>query len=152
MKPNTITIALLLAFGSSQAVAAGPCPTTTPPALNGQAIRALVSNKYGCAARGNERWNELHQGSGLGPHNVQDYKRGPNDPVDPTKVVGTYTITDNGPNSPGTILYNYGPTAQYRYVVKEAPSGIPGQSQFWDFCNVANSAETFRVGITPNHC
>ena len=150
MKPNTLALTLLLVFGSSHAGAA--CPTTTPPALTGEAIRALVSNKWGCAARGNERWNELHKGATFGPHDVEDYKKGPLDPVDPTRVVGTYTITNNGANAPGTILYNYGPTAQYRYVVTPAASGIPGPSQFYDFCNVANSAETFRVGIAAAHC
>ena len=152
MKPNIVTLAILLAFGSSQAVAAPPCASTTPPALTGEAIRALVSNKYGCAQRGNERWNELHQGSTLGPHDVQDYKKGLTDPVDPTRVVGTYTITDNGANSPGTILYDYGPAAKYRYVVTPAPGGIPGPSTVYSFCNVADSAEVFSVLISLNHC
>jgi len=152
MNPNIVTGVVVLAFGSSQVFAAPPCETAAPPALTGQAIATLLSNKYGCAIRGDEKWNELHQGTGLGPNNVQDYKKGPGDPIDPTKVVGTYKITDNGAASPGTILYDYGPAAKYTYVVTPGPSSSPGVTSYYIFCNIAISSEVFNVTVKPSFC
>jgi hypothetical protein len=42
-----------------------------------------------CVARGNERWQEFHAESG----ELIDYKLGPGHPVDPTKTVGSWTVT-----------------------------------------------------------
>ena len=144
MKSSILTSVILLAFTSSHAMAA--CPTT---GLTGTQLVSLVSGKYACATRGGDKWDELHQGTGFGPSNVEDYKLGPTDPVDPTKVVGTYTIS-NG-QSPDTISYNYGdPGGPYRYVVIKSPNPNPLDTTYF-FCNVATS-EVFVVLILPAHC
>ena len=147
MKPKIIACAILLAFGSSQAIAA--CPTSGR--LTGNAISTTVSGNYGCALRGvgpaAEKWNELHQGTGIpGPDPVIDYKRGPGDPVDPTKQVGTFTIV--GGTNPGTIKYDYGdPGGPYTYSV--TPGGASGPPNVFAFCNVT-TFEMFQVLVQPN--
>jgi hypothetical protein len=117
------------------------------------AIIALVSNKYVCANRiaTHESWNELHDrlhGVGdRGPNPVIDWKRGPNDPVDPSKLVGTYTIS-NGAN-PGTITYDYGAGGIYTYSVKQTGGGIG--PAFFQYCNVS-TGELFNITATVVHC
>ncbi len=145
MKPKILASVVMLAFGVGQALpATAACPTTN--LLSRVQIRDTLSNKYGCATRGNEKWNELHQGAGFGPHNVEDYKLGPGHPVDPTKVVGTYTIDGN---VVGTITYNYGsPAVTYTYVVRGSTD--PNEPPFL-FCNVT-TFELFAVKVQATHC
>jgi hypothetical protein len=144
MKPNILAGIVIFTFGAGQAIpAAAVCPTTS--LLSQVQIRDTLSNKYGCASRGSERWNELHMGAGFGPHNVQDYKRGPTDTVDPTKIVGTYTI---GGNVVGTITYDYGSGGAYTYVVQ---GSTDVNAPPFTFCNVA-TFELFRVTVQAAHC
>jgi hypothetical protein len=147
MKPSIIASAILLTLATTSVMAA--CPAT---GLTGSAIVSLVSGKYACATdpNGSDTWNELHQGAGLGPSNIEDYKKGPNDPVDPSKVVGTYAIS-NGAN-PDTITYNYGdPGGPYQYVVNQTFNPNPGAPVTYMFCDV-RSSKTFVVIISPSHC
>jgi len=132
MKPTIITTALLLALGSGQAMAQLPCPT---PVLTGAQLISTLSGKYVCAARttNSDTWNELHQGAGAGPSPILDYKRGPADPVDPSKVVGTYLI-NVGAN---TVTYDYGdPGGPYTYTLTRIPQMNPELPSF-GFCNVS---------------
>jgi hypothetical protein len=62
-----------------------------------------------------------------------DYKRGPNDPVDPSKVVGRYTINTTA----NTVTYNYNDAGSpYTYVVRSILNPNPAAPGF-QFCNVA---------------
>jgi hypothetical protein len=143
MKRIIPTTVVLLAFGAGQAMAA--CPTTgTATAAN---ISALVSGKYACAMRGDEQWNLLHQGTGFGPANLQDYKKGPSDPVDPSEVVGTYTIVAGSGGSPDTIRYDYGGGGAYTFVVTPNAS----TAGTYTYCDTATSGTT-AVTISPGHC
>ena len=129
MKPNII-VGVLLACGAGQVMAA--CAT---PALSASQISALLENpppgKYACASRvagGNDKWNELHQ-AGI----ITDYKKGPGDPIDPTKVMGTYTINNNGGNNLDTITYNYGTGGSYTYSIKSTGAST---GNAFHFCNI----------------
>ena len=53
---------------------------------------------------------ELHQAGGA----LIDYKRGPAHPVDPSKQVGTWTVTGG---RGAFVTHNYGGGAQYTYAV-----------------------------------
>ena len=142
-----VVSAVLLSFAAGPVAAqSNPCPNTGR--LSAADIQALVtvSGRYFCALRNatNEKWNESHIGGADG--NVQDFKKGAST-VDPTKIVGTYSITGG---TDGIIAYSYGdPGSPYRYqVVGTGP---------YSFCNVA-TGETFLViattspTVNPNSC
>jgi hypothetical protein len=111
-------------------------------------LSALLGNRYACATRSGESWNDLHQGSPSGfSGNVQDYKRGPADPVDPSTVVGTYTINQGTAGGPDSITYNYGSGGTFSYIVKPnaTTAGV------YTFCNVATS-QIISVTVSASHC
>ena len=80
-------------------------------------LQALLSGKTVCAAVGSERWQEYHQPGG----GLVDWKKGPTDPVDPTKQVGTWSVTSvpvgSSSNTRDTVTYNYGTGGSYTYYV-----------------------------------
>ena len=153
MKLKIAMTVALVGFSSGQLLAANQCPTNVNPTwLTGTAIKNLVSGKYACANRNaNTKWNEKHLGAGFGPSDFEDYKLGPTNPIDPTKVMGQYTITDNGA-APGTIAYRYGtpPTfagGTFTHQVRPQSSGIGNISYFW--CNV-DTGEILAVTINTS--
>lgn len=112
------------------AIAAGPvfaqqgnCPCAGGTVLNATQIGQTLANQRVCATlvtgSVTERWAELHQSAGAGASaggNVVDYKKGPTDPVDPSKIMGTWSIV--GPQSGGPLVrYNYGAGGTYDYTV-----------------------------------
>ena len=114
-----------LALGTTEAIAA-TCPTVPTSVsagsyLTGPQIRNLLSSKYACVGTfPNASWNELHTGTFSG--SVTDFKKGPTDPVDPTKAVGTYAVTGvNFPlnkQGPGYVTYTYsGGGGTYDYYI-----------------------------------
>lgn len=88
---------------------------------------------------GNYSNQEILQSSLSG--NIKDYKKGPNDPNDPSKVVGTYSITGT---SPGQITYTYtgGPVDTYTVY-----GTVPVASGSYDFCNGSALVVTVNVVI-----
>jgi len=72
-------------------------------------LQRFLINRTACATKDNgDKWQEFHQAGGA----LIDYKRGPNDPVDPTKQVGTWLV---GPSS--RVCYDYGSGGKYCYTV-----------------------------------
>ena len=149
MKRSVLTSVLLLAFGSSHAVAQLPCPA----GLTGAQLVTTLSGMYACAKRApgnpaNDIWNELHQGTTAAGGNVMDYKRGPGHPVDPSKVVGTYFIS-LGAN---TVTYTYGdPGGPYTYSLRTVPNPDPNSPGF-QYCNVATGERIPAIiSATPIH-
>ena len=142
MKPIIITSVVLLGFGASQALAA--CPTTN--LASRVDMKNLLSGNYACATRGTETWNELHQASGFSG-NVQDYRKGPADRVDPSSIVGSYTLNTGTTGNPDTITYTYPPSGgTYTYVVTPAAQ-TPG---IYTFCNVSTGElVTVKVRTSP---
>lgn len=95
MHITVVTLGLLAAAGPGWGQ---ECPANTvrvtsgTPATPNNGIGDLMSFVRGttfCVARGAERWQEFHATSG----ELIDYKLGPGHPVDPTKTVGTWTVT-----------------------------------------------------------
>ena len=127
----------LFALGIGEVVAAtGGCAGS---ALNGDAVQTLLAGKYACQGSSpTATWNELHIGGASG--NVQDYKKGPTDPVDPTAVVGTYAIA--GGSGEGTVIYNYGAGGTYTFV-------ISGTSSPYLFCGPSGDLS---VNVQPGPC
>jgi hypothetical protein len=64
------------------------------------------------------QWQEYHQPGG----DLIDYKKGNNDPVDPTIKVGTWNISGD------SVTYTYGPGSSYTY-------GVFNDNGNYSFCN-----------------
>ena len=103
-------VAAVLSLTLMPAMAEAAC-TSTSQVTDADALRTLLGGKTLCATRGADRWQEFHQSGGA----LIDYKKGPSDPVDPTKQVGTWTVTGNGSGT--QVRYNYGQGASYTYKV-----------------------------------
>jgi len=115
MKRAIVLAGLVGAAMSSTAIA--DC-TTQANKVTGSAINTLLNDKLLCGriATGytpgnkNQQWQQIHAsiGSGNGTGTLTDYKEGPNDKIDPTKVVGTWSKNGNVV----TYFYNaFTPTA-----------------------------------------
>lgn len=94
-------------------------------------LSATLSNKTVCASRGNERWQEQHQGTGGGT--LIDYKNGPSDPVDPSETVGNWSILGSGANT--VVRYDYGGDETYDYRV------YSNGGNNYSFCNARTGEE-----------
>lgn len=78
-------------------------------------IATLLGGKTVCASLGAEQWQEYHSGSTPAGGSLTDYKKGPSDPVDPSKAVGSWSTAGSGSNS--RVIYNYGSGGTYQYEV-----------------------------------
>lgn len=144
--------ALALVPGAGQAMAQN---CTSGTLLTEAQISNLLANRYACAnISATEHWNELHSS----PY-VLDYKEGPTDPVDPSDTVshptGTYAITGvSGPQTTGTVTYNYGAGGTYGYNIYANGSGtVPfGSTGTYSFCGVSGGAPQLLVTISTAHC
>lgn len=91
-----------------------------------------------CAMRGNDRWQSQHHPGG----DLWDYKRGPGDPMDPSKKVGNWKTQGN------SITYEYAGGHRYTYSIHTNSAGG------YDFCESPNggvasiSNAVFKPGLT----
>lgn len=136
MNRNVMICAIVLASFGGQAMAA----CNTSGRLTAAQITSLVNNQYVCATRGSEKWNELHGAGSV----LTDYKKGPSDPVDPTSVVGSWSVTAGGQGGTGAgfITYNYGTGGSYSYFVY-------GVAPPYTYCNTS-TFELFTVTFSPS--
>ena len=111
-----ILVAGLLPLFVSMAAQAQTACSCGGTRVTGNALQTLLANRTVCAAAGNESWQEFHSGNGSGP--LIDWKRGPNDPVDPSETVGSWSLTAN------QVSYNYGSGGTYHYDVCVAANSI----------------------------
>jgi len=79
---------------------------------------ALLQNKYLCANRGSDIWQEFHQSLGPLGNALIDWKRGPTDPVDSSRQLGTWA----GSNI-GVVTHSYTGGASYSWRVCRVGSG-----------------------------
>lgn len=114
-----IVPALLLAGISAQA-GADCLPSSR---VTGSALTNLVSGNTVCATSGTKSWQEQHRAGGQ----LWDYKKGPTDPVDPSKQVGTWSIAAN------SVTYSYTNGPSYTY-------SIHGNGPY-SFCTGPNGTE-----------
>ncbi|MBZ8138283.1 hypothetical protein CLD22_00010 [Rubrivivax gelatinosus] len=102
-----VAAALLLAAAAASAQA--PCAENAR--LSGPQINSQIGGKTMCATRGNDRWQEFHQSGGA----LIDFKKGPNDPVDPSKQVGTWSLGSSGADT--VLTHSYGAGQNYSWAV-----------------------------------
>lgn len=114
MLRNAITLACLLS-GAVGTVAAQSC--SCGPSLNETQLRDTFSGRQVCAVVNGEIQQELHQGTtGVSTSgNVKAYKLGPASTMDPSEVVGTWSIVGTGSNR--QLQYNYSGGATFAYSV-----------------------------------
>ena len=108
------------------------------------ALQTLLLGQHVCAVRGSDVWRERHDS----PDKLVDIKKGPSDPVDPQKEVGTWSVTnDGGTGAVVTYTYNaFGPAVFSTYkVYKTGPST-------YDFCDditPANIVANATIQVAP---
>jgi hypothetical protein len=116
MLKRCLVLSSLVAVG---AATAQTCPANTMRVLNGTpaapntggTLRQFFDNATVCVARGAERWQEFHQVGG----DLIDFKRGPNHPVDPTKKVGTWTVSGEADPRSARLASDQGPVLVHTY-------------------------------------
>ncbi len=89
--------------------------------LNQTELSKTFAGNTVCGSRGADRWQEYHRDGGA----LIDYKKGPNDRVDPSKQVGSWAI--DGTGNGARMVHDYGNGAVYRYAVY-------GQDDIYSFC------------------
>jgi hypothetical protein len=111
-----VGFALVALPAAATAACAGPSVRVADPALT-----TLLQGNTVCvpvATQPTMTSQEFHQAGGA----LIDYKRGPSDPVDPTKIVGTWAIT-GGDRFP-SVTYTYPPSGgTYTYSVWDNLNG-----------------------------
>ncbi|MBS3963046.1 MAG: hypothetical protein KGZ80_00885 [Methylomonas sp.] len=76
--------------------------------VNDQAIETLLAGRTVCVpSTGGWAAQEIHAANGT----LSDYKKGPNDRVDPTTVLGSWGRSGN------TVVYNYSGGSSFSYDV-----------------------------------
>jgi hypothetical protein len=122
-----------------------PCTLVGNPVsyieLSSTDIEALLGGSMACyPASGPYTNQEFHTGaSNASTGNIIDYKKGPTDPIDPSKTIGSYNITTTiGRGSHAIITYTYtgSSPSSFTYTVW-GPD--PAGPTLYDFCN----------GLTP---
>jgi hypothetical protein len=89
------------------------------------ALTALLGGKTVCASVGKDAWQEYHEGTTAAGGPLWDYKRGPAHPVDPQKVVGSWSIVGSaGPKASWRVRYDYGGGAAYEYAVCQVGAAL----------------------------
>lgn len=112
------------------------------PSLNQVQLQNTLSGMTVCATRGDEQWQEQHQGSSGGA--LVDYKKGPSDPVDPSKEVGSWNISGTGTNA--VVTYNYGSGGTYSYAVHDNEDGT------YSFCGDSTGEEIVATIVPAAPC
>jgi hypothetical protein len=140
MKSFIILSVFLLAGVSGEAMAVCGAPATRVGGNGQNSLSAILQKMTVCGYLGNESWHEYHATNG----NLTDIKKGPTDTVDPTKVVGSWSINSsgNGQNRTETVIYDYGTGGAYEYQVWLQPNGT------YDFCGATTVPGAILSGPT----
>lgn len=119
----SIMAAVVVASVSAPALADCSSPLVTDPA-------SALQGKTVCATLGTERWHEFHAPGG----NLIAYKKGPSDKVDPSKSVGSWSVSGH------TVTYNYGAGGTFTYRLHDNRGGS------YTFCGPRNIDALVRTG------
>jgi hypothetical protein len=142
---HAVAGALIAATTFGQAHAYDCASSSTGNFIATATLASQVAGKYTCTGTfPAAQWNELLSGSTSGT--VIDYKMGPSSSTDPTAVVGTYVISDDGAGS-GLITYNYSQGGTYAYRVISTP--VSGNT--YAFCQFGGGS-SYLVNIQASHC
>jgi hypothetical protein len=113
MKPIILAAVAGVALASLPALSLAACAAPSVRVATALAMTTLLQGNTVClpaATQPTMEAQELHQAGGA----LVDYKRGPGHPVDPSKQVGSWTVTAG---RSVFVTHNYGGGAQYTYAV-----------------------------------
>ncbi|SJM89416.1 hypothetical protein [Crenothrix polyspora] len=111
--------------------------------IGAAALSSLLSGRTVCAMANGEQWQEYHSPSA----DLIDYKKGPNDPVDPSELVGTWTtVGSTAANS--KAIYDYD-ASTFSYKVWQ--NGTPPNATY-DFCNATTIITNAQLVTGSNGC
>ena len=144
IKPILFTAALLLATAmTGEAMAAVACSGTQITDGSSPTLSALLSGNTMCQGSGATiTAQEGHIAGG----SLNDYKKGPTDPVDPTAVIGSWAVSGAGPST--IVTYTYGTNVfSYNVFLKGGAAGQNGST--YSFCSsgVSKATATLYSGI-----
>jgi hypothetical protein len=151
---------ILLASATTFALAPGAqaqcsCATNqvTNSSAGAQSLSIALAGNTVCVAKGGERWEnqEWHQG-GPAVGALIDFKKGPTDPIDPTKGVGTWSISGTDVATRVTYSYIFGGVGTYAVCSSKSQ---PGPGDTIGFCTNTTSssviAATLQAGVGACH-
>ena len=126
MMSRRVVIGLLpLFFGGSVFAQQPACQCGAGVRLVEPALTTLLAGKTVCAALGAETWQEYHAGATAAGGALSDWKRGPGHPVDPTKVVGRWSVVDVPDALERSLVkYQYSGGSVYLYSVCQANTSV----------------------------
>lgn len=132
-----IMLGIFMSAGVAGEVAADCEPATK---LATAALTTLLRGNTVCAQKGNgDKWQEFHEPSGK----LFDYKKGPNDSVDPTEELGTWEISRRE-----GICYRYGGgNFNYCYSIHKVAN-----QELYQFCNTKGLDVTASIVSGNNGC
>jgi hypothetical protein len=111
--------------------------------LSANALQRLMNQSMACYPAAGPPWtNQEYQPSNGSGGTITDYKKGPSDPKDPSKAIGTYSVIGTG--SGGQITYSYTAGGTFVYTVWGTQSSGSGT---YDFCNASLAPLPGRVKI-----
>jgi hypothetical protein len=129
MRPAIYALSLLLAF--SPEVASAACSVDgNYQQLSGNQIASLLGSRTACVPPAGPPWQNQEAHTGTTSGNIVDFKKGPSDPIDPSKTIGTYSISGGSGN--GTITYSYTGGGTFSYTVFGTPPFNTPKT--YDFC------------------
>ena len=137
MKKLVLVAVMAGSLVSGQAFAA----CTNGSRLSDTAISQLLGGNTVCVPKvtiATMTWQELHVGTLTSTSGaLTDYKRGPppGETVDPSKTVGTWTVSANGGGNKATVTHAYTGGGSYTYSVHSIGGAI------YEFCNGATVIE-----------
>lgn len=111
-----LRVFMVIAAGVAASGAYAAC-TPASQVKGANDLRAVLQGNTICVTRGNERWQEYHQAGGA----LIDYKKGPDHKVDPSKRVGTWSISGNGTGT--QLRHEYTSGAAFSYTVHTITAG-----------------------------
>lgn len=129
-------LAAALLLSTVMTATAQTCPCGPGTRVTGQALVALLGTKTVCGQLKDDTWQEFHSGTTAAGGSLIDYKRGPNDPVDPSKQVGNWSVQNVGA-ADSYVVYDYGSGGAYSFAVCQAGGSV-------SFCGITppNAAVT----------
>ena len=113
MNPIILAAFAGMTLASLPALSLAACAAPSVRVATAAAMTTLLQGNTVCVPVNTQptmEAQELHQAGGA----LIDYKRGPAHPVDPSKQVGTWTVTGG---RGAFVTHNYGGGAQYTYSV-----------------------------------
>lgn len=124
---------VLPAVATFAALAQGACPCGSGTRVVEPQLTVLLANRTVCGSAGGDSWQEFHSGSTASGGPLIDYKKGPQDAVDPTQTVGTWGVSND------VVTYTYPSAGAYQFAVCQADNNT------LNFCGAARNVTGARL-------